>query len=334
METSGARPFPTCPHTLSGLDEVLDRVVPPVGFNNLGTVRDLRVQVRANRQVWHDQRSCSGRLPIWRRGAPFQLLVLLLRGDRSKEIEILVLRHQVSVLRPQVTRPDLTPADRVVLAALSRLIRRRAWGTFFVTPATLLRWHRDLIRRKWTYPHKRPGRPTTNKTIRELVLRLAAENAGWGYQRIAGELLGLTQHPSAPWTLQQARNLLMELRMPPRFLIRDRDSKPTPAFDTVFESEGATIIKTPRRAPRANAICERWISTLRRECTDRLLIYGERHLQQILGQYDAHYNQHRPHRARHRRPPLPPAVPVNLSEIHVQRRKILNGLIDEYKPAA
>lgn len=328
----------------------------------------------------------------------FQLLVLLPRGDRSKEIEILVLRHQVSVLRRQVTRPDLTPADRVVLAALSRLIRRRAWDTFFVTPATLLRWHRHLIRRRWTYPHKRPGRPPTSNTIRALVLRLAAENSGWGYQRIAGELLGLghdaspstvrnilikaglnpaprrggptwtqfltaqahgilsldflhidtvlltriyvlfgiehatrrvhilglTQNPSAPWTLQQARNLLMELRMPVRFLIRDRDSKYTPAFDAVFESEGATIIKTPRRAPRANAICERWISTLRRECTDRLLIYGERHLQQVLAQYVAHYNQHRPHRARHRRPPLPPAVPVNLTDVRVQRRKILN----------
>jgi hypothetical protein len=104
-----------------------------------------------------------------------QLLALALRGDRSKEIEILVLRHQVSVLRRQVHRPDLTPPDRMLLAALSQLMRRRAWATFFVTPSTLLRWQRDLIRRRWTYPHKKPGRPPTHKTIRHLVLRMAAE---------------------------------------------------------------------------------------------------------------------------------------------------------------
>ena len=141
----------------------------------------------------------------------FQLLVLLPRADRSKEIEILVLRHQVSVLRRQVTRPDLTPADRVVLAALSRLIRRRAWDTFFVTPATLVRWHRHLIRRRWTYPHKRPGRPPTSNTSRALVLRLAAENSGWGYQRIAGELLGLG-HDVSPSTV---RNILIKAGLNP-----------------------------------------------------------------------------------------------------------------------
>jgi transposase InsO family protein len=126
----------------------------------------------------------------------------------------------------------------------------------------------------------------------------------------------------------------MELQMPLRFLIRDRDCKYTAAFDAVFESESTTIIKTPPRAPQANAICERWISTLRRECTDRMLIYGERHLRQVLRQYVAHYNEHRPHRALHRRPPLPQAPPINLTEIRVQRRKILNGLISEYKPVA
>jgi hypothetical protein len=95
-----------------------------------------------------------------------ELLLLALRGDRSKEIEILVLRHQIGVLRRQVQRADLTPSDRVVLAALFRLMRRHAWTTFFVTPTTLLRWHRDLIRRRWTYPHKKPGRPPTSTTIR------------------------------------------------------------------------------------------------------------------------------------------------------------------------
>jgi putative transposase len=89
----------------------------------------------------------------------FQLVVLALRHDRAKEIEILVLRHQIAVLRRQVHRPDLCPADRVLLTALSRLLRRRSWGMFFVTPATLLRWHRDLIARRWTYPRQQPRAP-------------------------------------------------------------------------------------------------------------------------------------------------------------------------------
>jgi hypothetical protein len=89
-----------------------------------------------------------------------QFLTLVARGDHANKVEILVLRHQVAVLRRQVTRVDLEPADRVVLAALSRLLPRPRWPTFFVTPATLLRWHRDLVARRWTYPHRRPGRPS------------------------------------------------------------------------------------------------------------------------------------------------------------------------------
>jgi putative transposase len=123
-------------------------------------------------------------------GRVFQFLVLVSRGDRAKEIEILVLRHQVAVLRRQVHRPDLGDGDRVLLAALSRHLPRASWQVFFVTPATLLRWHRDLVARRWTYPRKPPGRPATRKDIRDAVLRLARENPGWGYQRISGELAG------------------------------------------------------------------------------------------------------------------------------------------------
>jgi putative transposase len=113
-----------------------------------------------------------------------ELMVLRVRGDTAKDVELLVLRHQVAVLRRQVHRPALTPADRVLLAALSRVLPRPRWSAFFVTPATLLRWHHEPIAKKWTYPHRRPGRPQVRHEIRDLVLRLAAENPTWGHRRI------------------------------------------------------------------------------------------------------------------------------------------------------
>ncbi len=121
-----------------------------------------------------------------------ELVVLRCRSEREKEIEILLLRHQLRVLERQVARPQLTPADRALLAAFSRALSRRASRrSAFVTPGTLLRWHRELVARRWTYPHRRPGRPPTAAEVRELVIRLARENPGWGYRRIQGELVGL-----------------------------------------------------------------------------------------------------------------------------------------------
>ncbi|WP_433435487.1 integrase core domain-containing protein [Nonomuraea sp. CA-141351] len=322
-----------------------------------------------------------------------------------------MLRHQVAVLRRQVHRPDLNDADCVLLAALSRRVPRPSWEVFFVTPATLLHWHRDLIARRWIYKRNRQGRPSTRKHIRDTVLRLARENPTWGYQRISGELagagirvppstvrdilrragldpaprragpswgqflraqakgilacdlfhvgtvfgtriyvlffiahatravhvMGVTTKPTGPWVAQQARNLLMDLgeRVEHiRFLIRDRDAKYTSVFDEVFTSLGARVIKIPVRA-WANAIAERWIGTARRECTDRLLIYNERHLRRVLADYERHYNHHRPHRARDRRPPQPTStVAPALDGTWVRREEVLGGLINEYRSAA
>src|SRR5436309_4259026 len=296
-----------------------------------------------------------------------ELMVLRRRSEREKEIEILLLRHQLRVLERQVARPTLTPADRALLAAFSRVLPRRAWKTsLFVTPATLMRWHRELVARRWTYPHRRPGRPPTRAEVRALVVRLARENPGWGYRRIQGELVGLgiklaastvwtilkeagiepaprrlepnwseflraqaasilecdfltvdtlflkrfyvlffielatrrvhlagiTTNPDGRWVTQQARNLLMELEdenARPRFLIRDRDSKFTREFDEVFRSEGIRMIKAPVQAPKARAHAERWVGTVRRECLDRLLIVGRRHLERVLCVYTLHY---------------------------------------------
>jgi putative transposase len=126
-----------------------------------------------------------------------QLLVLLARGDAAKDLEILVLRHQLAVLRRQIARPRLQPADRALLAALSQALPRFRWSCFFVTPDTLLRWHRRLVAGAWTYPHRGTGRPPLDQELQRLIVRLASENPHWGYQRIQGELLGLGMRVSA-----------------------------------------------------------------------------------------------------------------------------------------
>jgi putative transposase len=141
----------------------------------------------------------------------FELVVLLARRERSKEIEILVFRHELSILRRQVRRPRFAPRDWLLLAALSRVLPRRSWPAFLVTPETLLRWHRRLIAKHWTYPHARPGRPPVDGSVRELILRVARENASWGYVRIVGELRKLGIDVSA--TL--VRNVLRAAGVPP-----------------------------------------------------------------------------------------------------------------------
>jgi transposase len=286
--------------------------------------------------------------------------VLLVRGRRAefaKDVELVLLRQQLSVLARQQQRPRLRPADRAFIAALARLLPRRRRYGLVVTPKTLLRWHRELVRRRWTYRHRKGGRPPTGRALRALVLQLARENPGWGYQRIAGELLklgfrispstvrrllasaglepaprrhavswraflrrqtasllacdfftvetvtlrrlyvlffnelgsrrvhfaGCTSNPSGAWVVQQARNLsFTDVLERTRFLIHDRDSKFTAAFDEVFRSEGIKVIHTPVQAPQANAYAERFVRTTRNECLDWLLILGRRHLEHVL----------------------------------------------------
>ena len=302
-------------------------------------------------------------------------LTLLGRASSSKDVELLVLRHEVAVLRRTTPRPRLDWADRAVFAALIRRLPASLRGHRLVTPATVRRWHRRLVTRKWKYPN-RSGRRPLDHTIATLIDRMARENETWGYQRIQGELrklghrvgastirrilrlrrippaplrstdtswrrflrapastmlavdffhvdcavtlkriygffalevpnryvhiLGTTSHPTGAWTTQQARNLLMDLddrAAAFRFLVRDRAGQFTTAFDSVLAGAGIHTVKIPPRCPRANCFAERFVLTARTELTDRILIFGERHLRTVLARYSLHYNGRRPHRA-------------------------------------
>ena len=130
-------------------------------------------------------------------GRSIELLVLLARGDAAKDLELMVLRHQLGVPRRQVPRPKLEPADRALLAAVSRVLPRSRWSCFLVKPETLLHWHRRLVAGSCTYPHRGPGRPPLGQELQQLIVRLARENPRWGYQRIQGELLHLGVRVSA-----------------------------------------------------------------------------------------------------------------------------------------
>jgi putative transposase len=141
----------------------------------------------------------------------FALVWLLARPRRSKELEILVLRHELAVLRRQAAQPRLTRADRALLAAWSRSLPRAAWMSFPVKPDTLLRWHRQLVRRRWTYRHRKPGRPPLESSLATMILRLARENPHWGYKRIAGELRGVGVTVSAT----SVRKVLREAGLAP-----------------------------------------------------------------------------------------------------------------------
>jgi putative transposase len=335
------------------------------------------------------------------------LLVVRGRIDRSKDAEILILRHQLTVLRRQVPRPRFEPSDCAILAAFARLVDRDRWSIFLVKPDTILGWHRRLVAHHWTYPH-RPGRPSAAVETRLTIVRLARENPGWGYRRIHGELArlgitiaastvwvtlknagiepapnrsseswttflraqaagivacdffcvdmvmlrryyvlffieldtrrvhlaGITTNPTGVWTTQAARNLMMGYERRIRFLIRDGAGQFVAAFDQVFRSDGATIIRTPPYTPVANAYAERWVSTVRRELLDRTLVWNRGQLEQLLRDYVEHYNTHRPHRALGQRAPGNGVVVEHRPGQSIRRHPTCNGLINEYRHAA
>jgi putative transposase len=277
-----------------------------------------------------------------------------------------------------------------------------------VRPETVLKWHRDLVRWKWTYRRRRTGgRPRIAAEVEALLLRLAAENPRWGYGRLQGELAklghalgrstirdilkrrhvpsapqrgqhpttwrqflaghrdtllacdfftvetlflktlyvlffleigtrrvhlaGCTAHPTAAWVTQQARQLSWHIQdgdITTCFLIRDRDTKFPSSFDAVFAAEGVEVIRTPYRAPNANAHAERWIRSARAECLDHLLIAGEAHLRRVLAAYVDYYNQARPHQGLDQCCPV--ALPAPTREGAVRRRDWLGGLLHDY----
>ncbi len=150
-------------------------------------------------------------------------------------------------------------------------------------------------------------------------------------------ILGITGNPDGPWTTQQIRNLLMDLAERAagfRFLIRDRAGQFTASFDTVLADSGIQAVKIPPRSPSANAYAERFVLTIRKEVTDRMLIFGQRHLRAVLAEYEAYYNGRRPHRSRQLRPPRPDHPVADLNQQRIRRRPVLGGLINEYERAA
>ena len=292
------------------------------------------------------------------------LVRLAVRSGRSKDLEIIVLRHQLAVLRRQNHRPALADEDRALLGAIAAAVPRPQRTGWLVTPETLLRWHRRRIARHWTQPCRAPGRPCTSVELRRLIIEMATNNPTWGYRRITGELVGLghrvgasnvwrilkqhriepaPQRTSVTWAQflgsQTARNLF--LRHPQRLtharaLLGDRASQFPGDFDEIFRTEGLKILRTPVRVPASNAFAERWIGTLRREPLDRTIIWSQHQLEHLVIDCIDRYNAHRPHRSPDQRPPASTKPPNanGQQQLRIIRATRCGGLINEYRRAA
>jgi hypothetical protein len=349
--------------------------------------------------------------------ALLDLLTIARSSERQKDVELLLLRQQLRIMHRKLHQPPrLSCWEKWALAILAaRLVQLIPDGPtrldqIFVLfkPATVLKWHRELVRWKWTYKRRRPpGRPRIAPDLEVMILQLAKQNPRWGYSKLHGELCklgytvsrstvrnllkrrkvppaphrarhgtpwrtflghyqhqivacdfftvetawlktiyvlffielgtrrvhlaGCTANPTATWVTQQARQLSWEIQdgaVPVRFLIHDRDAKFPTAFDTVFATEGSTIIRTPYQAPKANACAERWIRSVREECLDQLLILNERHLHRVLTEYVAYYNYARPHQGLNQQCPV--ALLQSTTQGPVYRRDVLGGIIHDY----
>jgi transposase InsO family protein len=227
-------------------------------------------------------------------------LAPLAQTSAAKDVEILVLRHENTVLRRQHPKPRLDWADRAVLAVLIRLLPRALTAHRLVTPATVLAWHRRLVARHWTHrDHTTWRRFLSTQASTMLACDFFHVDCALTLQRLyiffvieVGSryvhILGVTANPDGPWTTQAARNLLMDLGERAdqfKFLIRDRAGQFTTALDAVLADTGITACKIPPRSPRANAYAERFVLTARTEVTDHMLIFGERHLRRTLSEY-------------------------------------------------
>ena len=278
---------------------------------------------------------------------------LAVRSGRSKDLEIIVLRHQLTVLRRQDNRPSSTTTtgpcwvrsplrspDADASAGWSR--PTPCWaGTHDASPATGPNPPQDQPDRQpplrsagWssTWPPTTP--PGDTALLRRYYLLLCI-----GITNREVFFAGITTNPTGAWTTQAARNLFLrhnERLVDARALVGDRGSQFIDAFDEIFRTEGPKILKTPARTPVANAFAERWIGTLRRELLDRTIIWNQHQLQRLAIDYIDHYNTHRPHRSLNQRPPAPHRPPSANTSTSPRAAKTTrcNGLINEYRHAA
>ena len=346
-------------------------------------------------------------------GTVAQYVVQRQRREARLAAENLFLRKQLALFQERETKPRR--ADNATRASLAWLMKYFNWrdALVVVTPATLIRWHREGFRLFWRLK-SRPGRPTVPPDVQRLIRRMALDNPSWGEERIAHELLlklglsisprtvrkympnrptegpsdgridqrwatfvrnqaeaivacdffavvtasfkvlyvfivvehatrriihvNVTAHPSSDWTLQQLREAIPGDHSY-RFLIRDRDRKFADELDRSVRRLGLSVLKTPFRTPVANAICERTIGTIRRECLDYLIPITGNHLRRILQKWVTHFNAGRPHSSLGPGIPEPPEdLPVPLQDhrhripphLRVISRSILGGLHHEY----